>query len=58
MKKLITINTKAALVEVDYDTVNQAYVARIKAISPELKSTRDELGKTAEEAVDLIKNAL
>ena len=58
MRKLITINTKAALVEVGYDTVNQAYVARIKAISPELKSTRDELGKTAEEAVDLIKNAL
>lgn len=58
MRKLITINTKAALVEVNYNTDNQVYVARIKAISFGLKPTRDELGKTPEEASELIRNAL
>ena len=58
MRKLITINTKAALVEVDYNTDDQTYVAKIKAISFGLKPTRDELGKTPEEAMGLVRKAL
>lgn len=58
IKKIITIRSQAALVEINYDFDRKVFVSVVMVCSDELNSFSPRIGQTVDEAVELMRHAL